>query len=198
MKVYDRFLQWLRPFIRRRQCKTPFHTVTQQDLGDNGGDESNCSRVNEIDNCDSLSSSNENDNSSVVTSSSSDGKCVRLKKGAASKSKGKKRSHDTEASQEFMSAMMKMMKHRFEKSSPKVQTSDEAFGRMIASELAGLPEMLKIQAKHEMNNVIFKFQLQSQSCNATVTNLTPFATTSLSSFNNPVAGSSNTQANNSK
>lgn len=39
---------------------------------------------------------------------------------------------------------------------------EETFGGMIAAELAKLPEFLRIQAKHEINGVIFKFQLQNQ------------------------------------
>ena len=63
---------------------------------------------------------------------------------------------------------------------------------MVSLELNKLPDFLKIQAKHEINNVIFKFQMQSQNMTNFPLNSFTSATNSTSSY--PQLGCPPTQA----
>lgn len=65
--------------------------------------------------------------------------------------------------QDVMENMYKVTKKRLDKSlSPVQKNSDEVFGTVITAELDKLPEIYKIRANQEINNIIFKIQMESR------------------------------------
>ena len=110
-------------------------------------------------------------------------------KGKTSKSLSTKRKFNiTDVQQELMADMSKMMKQRLEKRSEKDRSTDEIFGSMVGSELAQLPEVLKIQAKNEINNSFVKCQMQNQSYNSTMSSFIPYVPPSHPSFSTLAVG----------
>ena len=62
-----------------------------------------------------------------------------------------------------MENIYKVTKKRLDKIlSPVQKNSDEVFGTMITAELDKLPEIYKIRANQEINNIIFKIQMESR------------------------------------
>lgn len=49
------------------------------------------------------------------------------------------------------------------------EDSDSTFGKMVANELRSLPKRLKMMLKHEINNSIFKYQMQFEKSNNEIT-----------------------------
>ena len=188
MKEFE-FLQWLLPFIRNRRCKTKYSAVAAQEEGSCRDYRDDGSKVYEVGESNSLSTDTEND-TSIIAIHSSDKKCRKLRKRAAPITIGKKREYSpADVQQERLTVMPKVVKYKLNKSSGREQKHDELFGDMVALELAKLPEILKIQAKHEINNIIFKYQMQSQSGDAVMLSFTPFASSCHPSSSTAVAGS---------
>ena len=105
----------------------------------------------------------------------------------------KKKKEDSSIREELLTNMSKIMHQRLERiPTSNERNPDDVFGTMVSSELTKLPEFLKIQAKHEINNVIFKFEMQSQKITNFPLNYFTSATNSTSS--NPQLGSPSTQA----
>ena len=184
MKEYE-FLQWLLPFIRNRRCKTKCPAVAAQEEDSVRGYRDDGSKLGEVGESNSLSTDTEKD-TSIKAVHPSDEKCKKFSKKAASVKTCKERvCTPADVHEEHVAVMPKIMKYKLNKNSGKEQNYDEIFGNMVASELAKLPEILKIQAKHEINNTIFKFQMQNQSGNAV---LLSFASSSHPSSNTTVVG----------
>lgn len=51
--------------------------------------------------------------------------------------------------------------HTYNSPSQSVSPNDDIYGKMIASELSQLPQHLKVLAKQELSNVLFKYQIQA-------------------------------------
>ena len=89
-----------------------------------------------------------------------------------------------ESELEMIKTMSKVMQQKLER--PRISnaenslSTDDLFGKLVASEIKQFPDNLKIMAKQEINNVIHKFQMQA--CNQTFQKNMSSPSSSSSSF----------------
>ena len=82
---------------------------------------------------------------------------------SASKYVTEKRAKKPSVQEDANTAVLKAISKRLsEKSATREndrRDEDEDFGKMVATELKGLPKVFKIKLKHEINNLIFQYQM---------------------------------------
>ena len=162
------FLTWLSPYVQPR--KTNSNLPDDQTKWDDRFDDE----------------SELGESESVYTDEDGDGQIEALTPPVAKPQKGQKTSVEKknkdesgcaakrykqtdliESDLEMMQSMSKVMNCRLEKSKPlpaaESLSTDEIFGKMIATELKQLPDHIKIRVKHEFNNLLFRYQMQAES-----------------------------------
>lgn len=64
-----------------------------------------------------------------------------------------------DASTEVFKTISKRLSEKSSSQEIDRRDEDEDFGKMVATELRGLPKLLKIKLKHGINNLIFQYQM---------------------------------------
>ena len=170
LKDYE-FLAWINPFIKTRKSKSNFNlTHTLQD--ENTDDDNEDVEEEEQDNGNSLFdisgttvSQSKFEKGDNVFDNPDKKRKISVNVTPPLRSKAKKTATSDSKKEELMSTMSLLMQQRINKNSSK-NDEEERFGGMVASELTKLPEFLKVQAKHEINGVIYKYQMQNQQHNS--------------------------------
>ena len=168
------FLAWLQPYIKPRNTKTNLRGDADSAGNDEWDTESNL-----LENEDDIDSVFDDDNESdynprsppVVNQVQNTGKREAAKQTEARTRPAKKlkQTEMQKSESEMVKTMTKVMQRKLEKprisSAENSLSTDDLFGKLVASEIKQFPTNLKILAKHEINNVIHKFQMQA--CNQT-------------------------------
>lgn len=159
LKDYE-FLAWINPFIKTRRSKSNFEImeVSTSANVDDAEEEDDDSDINERE--------KSNDEDSLFDSSTSISQSKLEKRKAAEvkarpAAKVRKTTNNENKKEELMSTMSRLMQQRLEKNASSKNEEEERFGGMVAGELTKLPELLRVQAKHEINEVLFKYHMQS-------------------------------------
>ena len=190
LKDYE-FLAWINPFIKTRRSKSnfaPLEEASSSNIGEGINDDDNEyveeeeEEEVEQDDRDSLFDNSpdlpklENETNLPFNTDSTTFSQSKLEKRKSvnhttppSRPKAKKASTKENKKDELLSTMSLLMKQRIDKNASKNEEED-VFGGMISNELKKLPELLKVQAKHEINGVIFKYQMQNQQQKSYLTN----------------------------
>ena len=147
------FKGWLEPYVFERETSTNMQICSE--IVNSGGEQDKDDNLSVLSNTSNASCANSNTEVSSDTMNASQGMRVSTVTGRQSFRIEKKRKTDSKTLEDDL---MLTIKDRL--SSKKDE--DQLFGELLATKLRKLSKLSKLKAKHEIDGIMFRYQLQDE------------------------------------